>query len=216
MRRGCLTAVLVIVPILLIGISAAWTYANLSRLDSGVTTTGQVVDLIREESSDGPTYRPVVEFSDERGRVYRFERSFTVGGAAVPELGDERRIVYDPANPSDAAVVGVLFWLGPILFAVVGVIGLVIALIIGFVASRVSGRSGTTQAGQEVLGPTGDVEFRRVETDFSADGMLRYRVVAVDDAGSEYLSNWLDEDPTVDIVTKRPALRIDSEGIVTW
>jgi hypothetical protein len=200
----------------LFGVAGAWTYANVSRLDSGVTTTGQVVDLIREDSSDGPTYRPVVEFSDEQGRAYRLERSFTVGGDAVPELGDERRILYDPVDPSDATVVGVLFWLGPILFGVVGVIGLVIALIIRLVVIRVSDRPDTTRAGQEVLGSAGDVEFRRVETDFSADGMLRYRVVAIDGSGGEHTSKWLDEDPTVHIVTQRPALRLDSRGAVTW
>ena len=216
MRRGCLTALLVTIPVLLFVVAGAWTYANLSRLESGVTTTGRVVDLIREDSSDGPTYRPVVEYSDQQGRVYRLERGFTVGGSAVPDLGDERRIVYDPAAPSEATVVGILFWLGPMLFGLSGAIGLVVALIIRLVVVRVSDRSDPSQGGRAGLQPAGDVEFRRVETDFSADGMLRYRVVAIDESGGEYTSKWLDDDPTVDIVTQRPALRLDSRGVVTW
>jgi hypothetical protein len=214
MRRGCLTAVLLAIPTLFFGIAGAWTYVNLARLDSGVTTVGRVVDKIQVDSSDGPTYRPVVEFADEQGRVYRFERGFSVGGSAVPELGEERRILYDPANPADAAVVGVLFWLGPVLFGLAGVIGLAIALIIRLVIRRSTDRPAPPPG--MGIGQEGDVEFRRVESDFSADGELRYRVVAIDPSGQEYRSKWFDEDPTVEIVTQRPALRIDSRGSVDW
>ena len=43
-------------------------------------------------------------------------------------------------------------------------------------------------------------EFRRAEVSMSPDGTMRYRIVAKDDAGNEYYSKLLDEDPTVAIM----------------
>lgn len=216
MRRGCLTALLVTIPLLLIFIGGAWTFGNLSRLDNGVRTTGQIVDLLREDTSDGPAFRPVVEFVDQRGTSHRLVRSFTVSGSVVPDVGDPVNIVYDPTDPSDATVVGVLFWLGPVLFAGIGVIGLIVALIIRAVVGRVTSEPSDISRAADTSAQRGSVEFRRVETDFTADGQLRYRVVAVDQDGAEFRSKWFEEDPTVDIVTKRPALRVDGAGNVTW
>jgi hypothetical protein len=215
-RRGCLTALLITIPVVFLLVAGAWTYGNLSRLDAGVRTTGQVVDLLREDSSDGPAFRPVVEFVDQRGTRHRLVRSFSVSGSVVPSVGDEVDIVYDPADPTDAAVVGVLFWFGPAIFAAVGIVGLVVALIIRVVVVRTTGVGGDSTPAPVGLGQRGSVEFRRVETDITADGQLRYRVIAVDDQGGEFHSKWYDEDPTVDIVTKRPALRVDGSGEVTW
>ncbi len=175
-----------------------------------------MVDLLREDTSDGTAFRPVVEFVDQRGTTHRLVRSFTVSGSVVPDVGDPVNIVYDPADPTDAAVVGVLFWLGPMLFAVVGVIGLIVALIIRVVVVRATGDPTDVSPPSTADSQRGSVEFRRVETDFTADGQLRYRVVAVDEAGDEFRSKWFDEDPTVDIVTKRPLLRLDGSGHVTW
>lgn len=43
-------------------------------------------------------------------------------------------------------------------------------------------------------------EFRRAEASIASDGTIKYRVVAKDDAGNEFYSALLDEDPTVAIM----------------
>lgn len=54
------------------------------------------------------------------------------------------------------------------------------------------------QASAPVGGAT--VEFRRAEASIAADGSMKYRIVAKDDAGNEYYSDLLDADPTVAIM----------------
>ena len=45
-------------------------------------------------------------------------------------------------------------------------------------------------------------QFRRVEPQGpDTEGKFRYRVVARDDAGALYFSDWLEEDPTTALIT---------------
>ena len=57
----------------------------------------------------------------------------------------------------------------------------------------------TPAQGRAPVGGT-TAEFRRAEASISSDGTIKYRIVAKDDAGNEYYSDLLDEDPTVAIM----------------
>ncbi|NND04019.1 MAG: DUF3592 domain-containing protein [Acidimicrobiia bacterium] len=57
----------------------------------------------------------------------------------------------------------------------------------------------TPTQGHSPVGGTA-AEFRRAEASIGPDGTMKYRVVAKDDAGNEYYSDLLDEDPTVVIM----------------
>ncbi len=57
-----------------------------------------------------------------------------------------------------------------------------------------------TQGRAPVGGTT--AEFRRAEASLSTDGTIKYRIVAKDDAGNEYYSDLLEEDPSVVIMQR--------------
>lgn len=197
-----------------------WTMRNLSLLDHTETAVGTVVELLRTETVDGPIFRPVVEFVDAEGEAHRFERSVEVGQAAVPPIGRQWSVAYDPGDPSDARVVGVTFWLGPVVLGL-GAIGA--TLVAAAVVSALRRGSRHRRAGgdlEEAGTPSpGRVEFRRVESDFGPDGRLRYRVMGVTAGGDQVYSDWIDEDPTTEMVQGRPELRVvtrHGESRLVW
>ena len=63
---------------------------------------GRVVELVANDSSDGVTYSPVVEF-DVGGWPQRFKDSI---GSDPPsyETGDTVQVLYDPSSPSKARI----------------------------------------------------------------------------------------------------------------
>ena len=68
-----------------------------------------------------------------------------------------------------------------------------------FTASPPGGVGRTPAQERAPVGGT-TAEFRRAEASISSDGTIKYRVVAKDEAGNEYYSDLIDEDPTVAIM----------------
>lgn len=223
-RGGCLRVglVLITVPILL-GLGAL-LISNLNRVLTHETADGVIVELVRSTDSDGDNvFAPVYEYAVD-GRIYRYQSQVSYGGLLVPELGEVRTILYNPADPTDARVRSTFFliWL-PALF-----IG-VILLIVGFVfwlSRRRSRRNdaieATTPPWAEPPAPmqTGEsmppwappveepVSRQRITATFmgtepsqmAADGSVRYRVKAraeIDGVMHRFRSDWIDDDPTL-------------------
>jgi hypothetical protein len=92
---------------------------------SAATATGVVVDLVQrdsEDTDDGPTYRPVVEFTTAAGHKVRFTSSF---GSNPPShrSGDAVTVLYDPAAPQGARIRSFLhLWFGVLILGFVGVV----------------------------------------------------------------------------------------------
>jgi hypothetical protein len=98
-------------------------------VSGGRRTTGRVVDLQGDSSSDGGTvYYPIVEFSDARGSKLRVKGS--VGSApAAFKLKEQVPVYYDPAHP-EGAQIGTFgqLWLFPCILIGMGVVFITIGL----------------------------------------------------------------------------------------
>ena len=226
MKRGC--GCLVAFPILVFGlvftaIGGGWLYSSVQRVNRSTETTGVIVDLNPDFDSDGTTYAPVIEFVAADGKTYRFASNFY--RSPSPTVGAPIGVLYDPDNPSDASENSKgLLWVFPGIFLIVGLFVLALGI-------WIAGKRGPTRALDPLLkpgtskvvvlgGPSSEedvsvpadtqedstesfmTQFRRVEPQGpDTEGKFRYRVVARDDAGALYFSDWLEEDPTTALIT---------------
>ena len=204
-----------------------WLFFSISRVATQATASGVIVDIDSSYDSDGDiSYRPVIEFVAGDGATYRF--TGRTGSSSRPAMGGSIDVLYDPADPQGATEkTFVNLWLFPIAF---GGFGLVFLVGMMFARSRNSRRAaagsrgsgsisdmvgetlyGSTEAsgGPAIASPGAPApvggetaEFRRAEASISADGTIRFRIVAKDDAGNEYYSELLDADPTVEIMSR--------------
>lgn len=72
-------------------------------LKSGIRTTGTVVEVIVNEDSDGDTYCPVFEFTDEQQQVVRY-KYYISSSPPDWDIGDEATLVYNPNNTNEVKV----------------------------------------------------------------------------------------------------------------
>jgi hypothetical protein len=199
-----------------------WLMSNVNPLTTYETTEGVVVELIREIDTDGDyLYRPVYEYQVD-GTVYRYPSRVSYGGFAVPDIGDQRTMLYNPEDPNDVTVrnIFILIWL-PIILMVIPVVGIVAVFWSMRRRSKVSdqappwgGQAPTTHpdwAQQPPVSPSwgppaGDREsieatFMGTEpSQMDAEGKVRYRVKARAELDGEihrFRSEWVDEDPTL-------------------
>ncbi|MFF4346229.1 DUF3592 domain-containing protein [Streptomyces sp. NPDC001530] len=85
----------------------------------GTRTQGVVVDNVRTHDSDGPTWVPVIAFTDRRG--YRVEFSPRVRGSGMGlATGREVGVVYLPHDPQTARVLMWRHTAGPVVFMLFG------------------------------------------------------------------------------------------------
>lgn len=88
-------------------------------------TMGTVVELERSVSRDSDgnrsvVYHPVVRYSVNGGREYRF-RSNTGSNPAAYRRGEEVEVLYQPSNPGDARINGFFsLWGGSVILTVLG------------------------------------------------------------------------------------------------
>lgn len=117
---GCIrVGVLVVLIPILFGLSVLLV-SNLNRVFNHETTQGRIVELIWGVDSDGDaSATPVFEYVVD-GLAYRYESGVSYGGLLVPDVGDTRTILYNPADPIDARVrnVFLLVWLPIILMGI--------------------------------------------------------------------------------------------------
>ena len=93
--------------VLALGLAVGGYYAGISMIEftqEGVVTTGKVVDMKRNRSSDSSdTYSAIVRFNDHQGQSYKFKDSV---GSSHPSFktGDEVSVMYLPEDPDHAMI----------------------------------------------------------------------------------------------------------------
>lgn len=184
-------------------------------LAEATKTEGTVVDLVRSQSSDSTTYRPVVHFLDQNGQAIEFISS-TGSNPPSYSKGQKVEVLYRPTNPQDAKINGFFsLWGGPtILSGVGGVFFIVGAGII--LAGSLRNRK------DEFLRKNGtpiETDFQGVEknTAFSVNGKHPFLVLTqwLNPATSElhiFKSNNLWFDPTSFIKTKKITVFIEKNN----
>lgn len=215
------------IPLIFLLIGGAWLFFSISRITGQTSGTGVIVDVEFSYDSDGEvSYRPVVEFVATDGMTYEF--TGRTGSSSRPAIGGAIEVLYDPADPQGATEkTFVNLWLFPIVFGGFGAGFLALMFwarargirraaaesrevrsIADAVSQTLYGPAESPRAaGSEPL-PRGDpvggttAEFRRAESTIDPDGTIRYRIVAKDDAGNEYYSELLDEDPTPELMRR--------------
>tara|TARA_R110002167_G_scaffold35569_10_gene113561 strand:+ start:2671 stop:3078 length:408 start_codon:yes stop_codon:yes gene_type:complete len=81
------------------------SYNNTQKLlDTGIKTTAKVIELITVNDSDGDTYKPVFEFTDQ-GHNLRVFRSSVSSNPPSYRVGDLVKIVYDPLRQEDVKTI---------------------------------------------------------------------------------------------------------------
>jgi hypothetical protein len=211
-----------------------WLVSNISRVLTHETVDAVVVDLIPSVDSDGDTlYRPVYEYRVD-GATYRYESMANLGGMLVPDLGDRRKLLYNPDQPGDARVQN--YFLLLILPAVLLAIPLLILAALFWVALRRSRQpevafpgggagpvppwappeeSPVTLDEPGVSGDLIEATFMGTEpSQMDAQGNVQYRVKAraeIDGVMHRFRGPWQDEDPTLLFMERgnRVQVRID-------
>lgn len=210
-RGGCLKFFLglILVPILL-G-SGLWFVSNLNRVLTHESVDAVVVDLIPSTDSDGDTtYAPVYEY-DVDGQTYRYRSLVSLGGLAVPDIGDTRTLLYNPDDPGDARVRNMfLLLILPAILALVPVL-LLLAMVMTRIRRAKTADSWPAPASQvppwsqpeelDLNRDTIEAIFMGTEpSQMDAKGNVQYRVKAraeIDGAIRRFVGKWVDEDPTL-------------------
>ena len=122
--------------LLFVGLAAFFFFRTRKFLETAVSTSGTIVDLVASSGSEGGTvYQSVVQFMTADGQTVTWQESMASNPPAG-QPGDQVPMLYDPTDPNDARIAKPFrMWFLPGLFALLGVIfdgvGAVMA-IIGF------------------------------------------------------------------------------------
>lgn len=208
---GCLKVVfgLILIPMIL-GLGL-WFLSNLNRVLTHEPVDAVVVDLIPSTDSDGDTvYTPVYEY-DVAGQTYRYTSLISIGGIGVPDIGDDKTLLYNPDDPGDARVRNMFLLL--ILPAILVLVPVLILGALGWAALRRRRRAEEWSPSDATVPPWS----QPVEVDLPRDtitaifmgtepsqmdsgGNVQYRVKAraeIDGELRRFVGEWVDEDPTL-------------------
>ncbi len=97
-----------------------WYGSTSNFLKEAVKAEGAVVELVRSQSSDSTTYRPVVHFLSQDGRQIEFT---STSGSNPPSYtsGEKVEVLYLPSAPQDARINGFFsLWGGPVIVGGMG------------------------------------------------------------------------------------------------
>lgn len=186
-----------------------------SFLAEATKTEGTVVDLIRSQSSNSTTYRPVVHFLGQNGQTIEFVSS-TGSNPPSYSKGQKVEVMYRPTEPQDAKINGFFsLWGGPIFLSGIGAVFFIIGAGIILVGSQKSRKD-------EFLRKNGtpiETEFQSVEqnTALSVNGKHPFMVLTqwLNPATSElhiFKSNNLWFDPSSFIKTKKITVFIENNN----
>lgn len=137
MKRVLIPVLLVIASVALL--STAWNqYAQRQALiDDGTQVTGTVVGINTTDNDDGdPTYAPIYEYEVD-GTPLR--HSPGVHTSSRPVIGATEQLYVDPDDATH--VIANTFadrWFAPMMFAIFGVVVLVIAIVLGWTQRYIS------------------------------------------------------------------------------
>src|SRR5713226_4856670 len=157
-------------------VGAIFLYQSTSSfLAQATKTDGTVVDLEQSRSNDSTTYKPVVNFIDQKGETIKFTSS---SGSNPPSYskGEKVEVLYLAAEPQKAKINGFFsLWGGPIILGGMGgvffLIGTGMILLI-----MLKGRSDEYLKKQ---GTPVETEFQRVEINeaLSVNGRNPFRII---------------------------------------
>jgi hypothetical protein len=106
-------------------IGLAFLFPSLSLVLGGVETEGVVVDFKAASAGSWSSggNQPVVKFYDPDGTPITFTSSAHVGWGFGPSRGEQVAIIYDPDDPTKAAIGSfMLLWFLPTVFLAAGLI----------------------------------------------------------------------------------------------
>ena len=85
-------------------IGAFYLYKDTSSfLVEATKTTGTVIDLVPSRSSDSTTYRPIVQFIDQKGVTIEFASS-TSSNPPSYSKGEKVEVLYHSTNSQEARI----------------------------------------------------------------------------------------------------------------
>jgi len=157
-------------------VGAFFVYRSTSGfLATAQTAQGTVIELVRSQSNDSTTYRPVVRFVTAEGRSIEFVSS---SGSNPPSYarGETVPVLYAPQTPEDAKINGYFaLWGGA---TILGGLGAVF-FAIGSAFFLVSGQLRRKREYLRSQGQPIETQLQGVERNASirANGMHPYRVV---------------------------------------
>lgn len=208
-RLGCGLFVLSLILGGLLVASGWWLLSNVVRVVDHKPVEAVIVDLIPSVDSDGDTvYAPVYEYIVD-GTTYRYTSRVSLGGVVVPDIGDHRTLLYNPADPTDARVRN---WFLLLVLPGIGfVVPLLILILVVVVSLRRARRAAMTAAafpGRSLPIQSGPAGRERIKAMFmgaepsqmDATGRVRYRATAsaeIDGVTRRFYGKWQDEDPTL-------------------
>lgn len=161
-----------VVGVILIGVSAAISFSKYQFINRATKAEGTIINIVERRSSDSnnSTYAPVVTF-----RTNNLEHTFTssVSTSSRPLIGEKVTVLYDPADPNDAAIDSVTtLWFFPLIVGFMGLIFLMIGIFSKIKplgptlnTTNISGLGGV----QQFTGPAGESAFVAVVNQINQD-----------------------------------------------
>lgn len=191
-----------------------------SIVNNYIRVPGVVAEVDQSAAGGGGLeFTPIIRYTTLEGDAYQFRSSVTSN--ARPGRDAPVDVLYNPDNPQDAIEdTFAALWMLPTVMLAIGVVG---GFVVGFVVFRSlrrprhrtePPRPKFLDSGTETVSAT----FSHVQPRGPDDkGRFQYRVVAVrkvDGVRHTYHSDWLDENPTVAIMTAGNQLpvRLHSDG----
>jgi Protein of unknown function (DUF3592) len=135
------TAIFLLVGLGMLGGGAYNGVSTFHFLGNAVSASGVVIDLeARWDSDDGGyTYYPRVRFATEGGRPFEFTGNVGSSPASF-DVGEEVRVLFDPAEPSKASIDSFMqLWFTPLLLAGMGTVFAAVGLLGTLAVARGSG-----------------------------------------------------------------------------
>ncbi len=122
-RLGRLTYLIVLFPLIFVGFGGYMLFDAIRFIGVAQEAVGTVVDIDIHSDSDGTTYTPTFQFTDEGGQI-RTGRTHISSSGYDYAMGAQEEILFDPhALDADVRVNGVFsLWGLPVIFSTVGLL----------------------------------------------------------------------------------------------
>lgn len=105
----------------IVSIGLYTTLETLLLVKNGITTTGTIIELIKNTSRISTTYAPVVRFTSNTGKVVTFTAETGTGRQAT--IGSQVRVIYLPGATPKARIQSFMhLWLGPLIMLAMSII----------------------------------------------------------------------------------------------
>lgn len=109
-------------------------------LENGTKTNAIVVEMIEVDGDDGPTYKPIFEYIDDKGKYRRFTNNISTSPPAY-EVGDTEEIVFNPNNYDEVKAISFTsLYLISLLLFIFGTVMIIMGIVF-FVLKRKKNKS---------------------------------------------------------------------------